>query len=108
MKLEKLLQNTQVISVHGDKDISIKEVCSDSRKVQPGSLFVAVAGICTDGHDYIPKAIEQGATVVVYDKPMIEEYFQRVTYIQVENSAKAIAEIASAWYGNPSDRKSVV
>lgn len=108
MKLEKLLQNTQVISVHGDKDISIKEVCSDSRKVQPGSLFVAVAGICTDGHDYIPKAIEQGATVVVYDKPMIEEYFQRVTYIQVENSAKAIAEIASAWYGNPSSELKLI
>ena len=101
MKLNKLLQNTKVISTHGDMNISVLEICSDSREVEPGFMFVAVAGICTDGHDYISKAIEQGATVVVYDKPMIEEYFQRVTYIQVENSAKALAEIASVWYGNP-------
>ena len=102
MKLDRLLQNTKIISVHGDKDITVNGICSDSRKVDNDFLFVAVAGICTDGHDYISKAIEQGATVVVYDKMMIEEYFQRVTYIQVENSAKAVAEIASAWYGNPS------
>jgi UDP-N-acetylmuramoyl-L-alanyl-D-glutamate--2,6-diaminopimelate ligase len=76
--------------------------------VNPGFLFVAVAGICTDGHDYIPKAIEQGATVVVYDKPMIEEYFSRVTYIQVKNSAKALAEIAAAWYDNPSEKLKLV
>ncbi|MFA6360844.1 MAG: Mur ligase domain-containing protein, partial [Dysgonamonadaceae bacterium] len=91
MKLNQLLRNTKIISVHGDRNIDVKNICSDSRKVNPGFLFVAVAGICTDGHDYIPKAIEQGATVVVYDKPMIEEYFSRVTYIQVENSAKALA-----------------
>ena len=108
MKLDKLLQYTKVISAHGDQDITIKDICSDSRKVVPGTLFVAVAGICTDGHDYISKAIEQGATVVVYDKPMIEEYFQRVTYLQVENSAKALAEIAAAWYGNPSAKLKLV
>ncbi|NLZ95153.1 MAG: UDP-N-acetylmuramoyl-L-alanyl-D-glutamate--2,6-diaminopimelate ligase [Bacteroidales bacterium] len=108
MKLSKLLQNSKVVSSHGDMDISVKEICSDSRKVEPGFLFAAIAGICTDGHDYISKAIEQGATVVVYDKAMIEEYFQRVTYIQVENSAKALAEIASAWYGNPSSKLKLV
>ena len=108
MKLNKLLQNTKVLSSHGDMNISVKEICSDSRKVESEFLFVAVAGICTDGHDYISKAIEQGATVVVYDKAMIEEYFQRVTYIRVENSAKALAEIASTWYGNPSSKLKLV
>ena len=108
MKLDKLLQNTKVISKHGDMNIHVKDICSDSRKVEPGFLFVAVAGICTDGHDYISKAIEQGATVVVYDKVMIEEYFQRVTYIQVENSAKALAEIAATWYGNPSSKLKLI
>ena len=108
MKLNKLLQNTNVLSSHGDMNISVKEICSDSRKVDSGFLFVAVAGICTDGHDYISKAIEQGASVIVYDKAMIEEYFQRVTYIRVENSAKALAEIASAWYGNPSSKLKLV
>jgi len=108
MKLNQLLRNTKIISVHGDRDIDVKNICSDSRKVNPGFLFVAVAGICTDGHDYIPKAIEQGATVVVYDKPMIEEYFSRVTYIQVKNSAKALAEIAAAWYDNPSAKLKLI
>ncbi len=108
MRLNKLLQNTKVISAHGDMSISVKGLCSDSRKVESEFLFVAVAGICTDGHDYISKAIEQGATVVVYDKAMIEEYFQRVTYIQVENSAKALAEVASAWYDNPSSKLKLV
>lgn len=108
MKLNQLLRNTKIISVHGDRNIDVKNICSDSRKVNPGFLFVAVAGICTDGHDYIPKAIEQGATVVVYDKPMIEEYFSRVTYIQVENSAKALAEIAAAWFDNPSAKLKLV
>ncbi len=108
MKLDKLLQNTKVVSKHGDMNIHVKDICSDSRKVESGFLFVAVAGICTDGHDYISKAIEQGATVVVYDKVMIEEYFQRVTYIQVENSAKALAEIAATWYGNPSSKLKLI
>lgn len=103
MKLDILLQNTKVISVHGDKDIEVSNICADSRQVEQGFLFAAVAGICTDGHDYIPKAIEQGATVIIYDKPMIEEFYQRVTYIRVENSAKAVAEIAAAWYDFPSE-----
>ena len=60
-----------------------------------GSLFVAVEGIFTDGHSYIGKAIEQEASVVVYDKPLIEEYFSRVTYVQVEDSTVALALIAS-------------
>ncbi len=108
MELSNLLQNTKVISTHGNLNVSVKSICSDSRKVESGFLFVAVAGICTDGHDYISKAIEQGATVVVYDKAMIEEYFQRVTYIQVENSAKALAEIAATWYGNPSSKLKLI
>ena len=108
MELNQLLRNTKIISVHGDRDIDVKEICSDSRQVEPGFLFVAVAGICTDGHDYISKAIEKGATVVVYDKTMIEEYFSRVTYIQVEDSAKALAEIAAAWYDYPSTQLKLV
>ena len=108
MELNQLLLNTKIISVHGDRDIDVNEICSDSRSVEPGFLFVAVAGFCTDGHDYISKAIEKGATVVVYDKAMIEEYFSRVTYIQVEDSAKALAEIAAAWYDYPSTELQLV
>ncbi len=108
MKLSKLIENCKVISIHGEYDVSIKSIASDSRQMQRGSLFVAVEGINTDGHDYIGKAIEQDVLVVVYDKPMFEEYFSRVTYVQVENSAIALAQIASQWFGNPSEQLKLV
>lgn len=108
MNLSRLIAKCNVISIKGDAEVEVKSITSDSRQVQPGALFIAVEGICTDGHSYIGKAIEQEAAVVVYDKPVIEEYFSRVTYVQVENSAIALALIASQWYGNPSERLQLV
>ncbi len=69
MKLTKIVENCSLIALRGNEEAEVTSVTSDSRSVQPGSLFIAVEGICTDGHAYIGKAIEQGATVVVYDKP---------------------------------------
>lgn len=108
MNLSRLIARCNVISIKGDSDVDVKSITSDSRQVQSGALFIAVEGICTDGHSYIGKAIEQEAAVVVYDKPVIEEYFSRVTYVQVENSAVALALIASEWYGNPSEQLQLV
>lgn len=108
MKLSRLIEKCKVIAIRGNEEAEVTAVTSDSRTVQQGALFIAVEGICTDGHAYIGKAIEQEATVVVYDKPMIEEYFSRVTYVQVEDSAVALALIASEWYGNPSEQLSLV
>src|SRR5690554_2333950 len=102
MKLSKLIEGCKVINIRGDKDAEVESITSDSRNVVKGSLFIAVEGIFTDGHSYIGKAIEQDATVVVFDKPLIEEYFSRVTYVQVEESSEALAQIASEWFGNPS------
>lgn len=102
MKLSKLIEGCKVINIRGDKDAEVESITSDSRNVVKGSLFIAVEGIFTDGHSYIGKAIEQDATVVVFDKPLIEEYFSRVTYVQVEDSSEALAQIASEWFGNPS------
>lgn len=108
MKLSRLIEKCKVIAIRGNEEAEVTAVTSDSRTVQQGALFIAVEGICTDGHAYIGKAIEQGATVVVYDKPMIEEYFSRVTYVQVDDSAAALALIASEWVGNPSEQLSLV
>lgn len=102
MKLAKLLEGLDVISIKGDADVDVLGITADSREVATGFLFVAMEGIRTDGHAYIGKAIEQDVAVVIYDKPMIEEYFSRVIYVQVANSSKALASIASTWYGNPS------
>ena len=108
MKLTQLIEKCKVVAIKGDKNREVASITSDSRTVQSGSLFIAVEGICTDGHAYIGKAIEQDAAVVVYDKPMIEEYFSRVTYVQVEDSAVALAMIASEWFGNPSEQLHLV
>lgn len=108
MRLTTLIESCKVLSLRGNEATEVSSVTADSRKVEQGSLFVALEGICTDGHSYIGKAIEQGATVVVYDKPMIEEYFSRVTYVQVENSGVALAHIADAWYGQPSQQLRLV
>ena len=108
MRLTTLIESCKVLSLRGNEATEVSSVTADSRKVEQGSLFVALEGISTDGHSYIGKAIEQGATVVVYDKPMIEEYFSRVTYVQVENSGVALAHIADAWYGHPSQQLRLV
>ena len=108
MNLGKLIENCKVVAIKGDREAGIDSITSDSRTVMQGSLFIAVEGICTDGHAYIGKAIEQGAVAVVYDKPMIEEYFSKVTYVQVEDSAEALASIASEWYDNPSRKLKLV
>ncbi len=108
MKLQKLIQKCSVVALRGNAEVDVTGITSDSRTVTPGSLFIAVEGICTDGHAYIGKAIEQEALVVVYDKPMIEEYFSKVTYVQVEDSATALALIASEWFVNPSEQLQLV
>lgn len=108
MQLSKLIEKCKIVAIRGEKDVDVEGIASDSRQVQKGSLFIAVEGINTDGHDYIGKAIEQDVLVVVYDKPMFEEYFSRVTYVQVENSAIALAQIASQWFGNPSEQLKLV
>lgn len=102
MILNKLIEACDLVALRGNDKVEVKAITSDSRKVTPGSLFIAVEGIFTDGHAYIGKAIEQGAIAVIYDKPMIEEYFSRVAYVQVKQSAEALAQVASTWYGNPS------
>lgn len=108
MKLSELTSKCKIISIHGNKNVDVAKITSDSRQIEKGSLFVAVEGINTDGHDYIGKAIEQDVAVVVYDKPMFEEYFSRVTYVRVEDSSIALAQIASQWYGNPSEQLKLV
>ncbi|HHU97743.1 MAG: UDP-N-acetylmuramoyl-L-alanyl-D-glutamate--2,6-diaminopimelate ligase [Bacteroidota bacterium] len=108
MNVSELISGCDVVALKGDRVAEVTTITSDSRTVVPGSLFIAVEGICTDGHAYIGKAIEQGAVAVVYDKPMIEEYFSRVTYVQVKSSAIALAQIAGEWYGHPSKNLKLV
>ena len=65
MKLNELLKNVEVLNVLGDIEVEITGVNIDSRKIEKGHLFIAIPGTQTDGHKYIPKAIEQGAVAVL-------------------------------------------
>lgn len=103
MKLDNLVQHVKLISTVGSQDIEIKDIQFDSRKVTAGSLFVATRGSAVDGHDFIAKAIEQGAAAVVCEK-MPDQLVDGVRYLLVENSSDALGKMASAWFGFPSSK----
>lgn len=87
------------------KDVSA--IAFDSRKCSEGSVFFAVRGTQTDGHDYIDKAIENGAKVVVCEH-LPQNRHDGVRYFEVENSAKTLGLAASEYYGNPSKKLHLV
>lgn len=98
MKLQELLRGVAVKSSMAADDLEIREVRYDSRAVQAGDLFVAIRGFATDGHQYISKAMEQGAVAVV-----CEEAPADVPAVVVENARQALAEIAANRFGHPAD-----
>ena len=101
MKIKDILVNCNLLELVGDRDLDIEKVTFDSRQVEPGTLFFAVKGTQTDGHDYINKAVEQGASAVVCET-MPATLKEGVTYIQVDNSAYVLGVGAANFYGNPS------
>ncbi len=90
------------------ESLGISSIETDSRKCTPGSLFVAVAGNAADGHKFIPKAIENGAVAVVYQNGGSFEMQSGITYIKAESSRKALATLASRFYGDPSAKLNLV
>jgi len=107
MELNSLMNVLQVQSLKGTDNLDIKGIAADSRKVTEGSLFVAVKGTATDGHDFIPVAIGKGAIAVVCEM-LPDTTVGNVTYIVVPDSAEALGKLASAWYEFPSDNLIVV
>ncbi len=107
MKLKDILVNCNLLEIIGDKDLDILDIAFDSRKVKPNTLFFAVKGTQVDGHDYIDKAIEQGATAIVGEK-MPRKKVENVTYVKVDNSAYVLGVSASNFYGNPSEKLRLV
>ena len=101
MKIKDIIVNCNLLELVGDKDLDITKVSFDSRQVEPGTLFFAIRGTQTDGHDYIDKAVEQGASAIICEK-MPKTLSPNVTYIRVDNSAYVLGVGASNFYGNPS------
>lgn len=105
--LKNILYRVAIESVIGLTDVAVKALQYDSRKVVQGAVFVAIKGITFDGHAFISKAIDKGATVVVC-QVLPEKLIKEVTYIVVGNTSKALAMMASNYYENPSDNLKLV
>ena len=101
--LRDILYRVNITSTSGDMNVEVNGVAFDSRKVKQGFLFVAIKGHQTDGHEFIAKAINSGATAIVCEK-LPDEILERVTYVTVKGSAKALGIIASNFYDNPSQK----
>jgi len=105
--LSRLLQGVSVQHSSGDTNREINRLCLDSRQVQPGSLFAAVRGTQTDGHQFIARATDLGATAILCET-LPETQSPAVTYIQVTDSARALGFIAANFYDNPSRKLKLV
>jgi UDP-N-acetylmuramoyl-L-alanyl-D-glutamate--2,6-diaminopimelate ligase len=106
-KLSDILYKVATTALAGNTNIDINDVQIDSRKVQKGSLFVAVKGVAVDGHQFIDKAVEQGAVAVVCEE-MPSSKSERVTYVQTSNSAEAAGLIAHNFYDQPTTKLKLV
>lgn len=105
--LKDILYRVSLTSTYGDMEVSVTGICFDSRKVQEGSLFIAVKGTQSDGHAFIGKAIELGATVIVCEV-LPDTIQEQVVFITVKNSAQALGIIASNYFGNASAQVKLV
>ena len=105
--LQDILYKVSIRSVHGELDREVHDLQTDSRKIGPDSLFIALKGTHTDGHQFIGQVIEQGATTIVCEE-LPADLKEGITYIQVENSAASAGYIAHNFYGQPSERLKLV
>lgn len=107
MKLNQLIKDCQPVQTVGEEGREVKSVQIDSRRVQPGDLFVALRGTQVDGHEYIEKAIGQGATAVVCES-LPQHVSEDVTYLVYPDTELAVGPLATACAGNPSQRMKLV
>jgi len=105
--LQDILYKVSIRSVYGELERTVGDLQTDSRKVVPGSLFIAVKGTHADGHQYIGQVTEQGAVAVVCEV-LPEQKKEGVTYVQVEDSAAAAGYLAHNFYGQPSTKMKLV
>ncbi len=107
MILSEILKNIDVKDIIGNPHADIKSLQLDSRKVEQGGLFFAVKGSAADGHNYISKAIEQGARAVVC-QTLPSELAEGVSYVTVENTEQIVGQMATNFYGDPTSKLTLV
>ncbi len=102
-KLQDILYKVRLQSVSGSTGLQVDGLSIDSRKVQPGFVFIAIRGVQSDGHLFIDKAIENGAVAIVCEA-MPASKNEAITYIEVKNSHEAVAYMAHNFYDRPSEK----
>jgi UDP-N-acetylmuramoyl-L-alanyl-D-glutamate--2,6-diaminopimelate ligase len=107
MILSEILYKISLQAVAGKTDIEITNIVFDSKKTQKGCLFVAIGGTQVDGHTFIATAIEQGASAILCEI-LPESLNEEITYLKVENSAKAMGFAAANFYQHPSKKLKLV
>ena len=107
MKLIELLKTVKVLNTVGDTGVEITGVNIDSRRIEAGHLFVAIPGTQTDGHKFIPKAIELGAAAILCEH-LPEEQVEDVTYVVVESTESVVGIVATHFFGDPSRKLKLV
>jgi UDP-N-acetylmuramoyl-L-alanyl-D-glutamate--2,6-diaminopimelate ligase len=105
--LRDILYKAGAVEIHGSTDRNITAVALDSRKVVPGAAFVAVRGSVVDGHQFIAKALELGAEVIVCEE-LPAQLQSGITYVRVTDAHKALGWMASNFYDNPSEQLKLV
>ena len=111
MKLSELLKYVKPIAIVGNAEVDITGVNIDSRKIEKGHLFVAIKGTQTDGHRFIPKALELGAVAVLCEdlpEGFSAESTENITYVQVASTEAAVGPVATVFYGEPSQHLKLV
>lgn len=104
MKLKDLLRDIPVQATTADPETEIRDIAYDSRKVQPGDLFVAVEGFASDGHAFIPMAMEKGAAAVLCSRPPEGD----VPYVRTEDSRRGLALASAAYFGHPAEKLTMI
>lgn len=105
--LQDILYRAPILEVRGDLSVQVEDFTFDSREVSTGTLFVAQKGTQVDGHRFIDKAIEAGATSIVCEE-LPGETVEHVTWVLVKSSTEALAFIAANFYDNPADELEIV
>lgn len=107
MKLRKLLEKVDYKLVQGNLETEVSDIAYDSRKMQEGMLFVAIAGTVSDGHNYIPEVIKKGASVLVVEKDILLDN-QTITVVKVENGRRALSLMSQAFFDYPAKKMTMI
>ena len=106
MKLKDLLTKIKPVEIIGNADVDVTGINIDSRKIESGHLFIAMRGTQVDGHQFIPKAIELGATAVLCED--VAEPVEGVTYVKVADCEDCVGPVATTFYGDPTSKLKLV